>query len=160
MKKNKQVEQNAGIWLDQENAIIVHLQEDKEPVVEKLVSGVEARLRTPGEGKKFSQYGQNIVGNQEKKQHRQHNQREKFFNDIISHLQQDNHLYLYGPSAAKEGLMNAIEKVPGMSEKVSAIATTGKLTSRTAVIVANEYFNGEAYRLYRKNRKKALKMQS
>jgi stalled ribosome rescue protein Dom34 len=160
MKKTKPVERNAGIWLDQENAIIVHLQEASAPVVEKLASGVETRLREPGQSKKFSQYGQTIVGNQEKKQHRQHNQREHFFKDIISHIRQEDHLYLFGPAAAKEGLMNAMEKVPGMADKVSAMATTGKLTSRAAIVVTNEYFNGEAYRLYRKNRKKALKMQS
>ena len=160
MKKIKPVEQNAGIWLDQDSAIIVHLQKNAEPVVEKLVSGVETRLRVPGESKIFSQYGHTVVDNREKKQHRLQNQRNKFFKEMFRHLQKDDHLYLFGPSEAKEGLMNVIEKVPGMADKVSAMANTGKLTSRAAIVVTNEYFNGEAYRLYRKNRRKALKMQS
>ena len=82
MKKIKPVEQNAGIWLDQDSAIIVHLQKNAEPVVEKLVSGVETRLRVPGESKIFSQYGHTVVDNQEKKQHRRQNQRNKFFKEI------------------------------------------------------------------------------
>ncbi len=157
MKKIKPPEKKAGIWLDQETAYIIHLETETAPVVEKLVSGVESRIRIPGEGKVMARFGQSFLNDQEKKQHRQHNQRRDFFKNLIDHLRQDEFLYLFGPGKAKEGLNNAIEKEKGLAGRVTAIETTDKLTRKGAVQQAASYFNGEAFRLYKKNLKKAFK---
>ncbi|MBI3139132.1 MAG: hypothetical protein HYZ15_11145 [Sphingobacteriales bacterium] len=157
MKKIKPPEKKAGIWLDQETAYIIHLEDEAAPVVEKLVSGVESRIRVPGEGKVMARFGQSFLNDQEKKQQRQRNQRQHFFKNLIAHLQQDQFLYLFGPGKAKEGLNNVIEKEKGLAGRVTAIETTDKLTRKGAMQQAVSYFNGEAFRIFKKNRKKALK---
>lgn len=160
MKKIKPPEKKAGIWLDQETAYIVHIIGEEEPIIESLKSGVESRIRYPGEGKVSARFGQSFIDDQEKKQHRQRNQREKFFKQIISHIHDEDYFYLFGPGKAKEGLNNAIEKDGSIRGKVAEIETTGMMTGKQALAKAESYFHEEPFRLYKKNLKKLKKAMS
>jgi len=103
MKKVKPPEKKAGVWLDQETAFIVHLIGDAEPVVERLKSGVESRIRIPGEVKVSARFGQSFLDDKEKKQHRQRNQREKFFKSIIKMIHDVDYIYLLVREKRRKG---------------------------------------------------------
>lgn len=160
MKKIKPPERKAGIWLDQENALIVHIIGDGEPVTERLKSGVESRIRYPGEGKVSARFGQSYLDDQEKKQHRQRNQREKFFKKIAGLIHDDDFIYLFGPGMAKEGLNNYIEQEPGIKAKVVDIEAADKLTKKQVVLKVQNYFADEAFKLFKKKLKKQKKAMS
>lgn len=160
MKKIKPPEKKAGVWLDQENAFIIHITGDAEPVVERLKSGVESRIRYAGEGKVSARFGQSYLDDQEKKQHRQKNQREKFFKQIIGLIHDDDFLYLFGPGMAKESLNNVIEKEHDIKAKVVSIKATDKLTRKQAILKVQDYFNDDAFRLFKKNLRKQKKAMS
>ena len=66
MKKIKKVENKAGVWINQEIAIIVHIDGDNHPKIEKIKSGVESRVRYAGETKVFARFGHAFISDQEK----------------------------------------------------------------------------------------------
>jgi hypothetical protein len=160
MKKVKPPERKAGIWLDQENAYIVQIIGEDEPVIEKIKSNVESRIRIPGEVKVSARFGNLFADDKEKKQHRQQNQREKFFKKVIDLVHDDDYLYLFGPGKAKEGLNNAIEKSHSIKGEVVAIETTDKLTQKETLTKTKEYYNNDTFRMFKKNLRKKLKAMS
>jgi hypothetical protein len=154
MKKNKPPERKAGIWLDQETAFIIHITGEEEPVIKRLKSGVESRVRYPGEVKVMARFGQAYLDDQEKKQRRQRNQREKFFKELIGLIHEDDYIYIFGPGKAKEGLNNAIEKDHSIKGKVVAIEAADKLTRNQMLQKVVTYFNDEAFRSFKKSLRK------
>jgi hypothetical protein len=157
MKKVKLPEHKAGIWLDQETAYIIHMKGDTLDKVEGLISDVDSRVRMAGEGKVYARFGHTFIDNQEKTQHRQHNQRQHFFKEILTHLKGTNFLYLFGPGQARHGLQRLIEKDHDLAGHVVNSATAGVMNKRLAVIETLAYFNGDGFKQYKKERRKVMK---
>ena len=157
MKKVKIPEHKAGIWLDQETAYIVHMKGEMLDKVEGLISDVESRVRMAGEGKVYARFGHSFIDNQEKTQHRQHNHRQHFFKEILSHLKGAYFLYLFGPGQARQGLQRIIEKDHDLSGHIAHTAAPDIMNKRLAVIETLAYFNGEAFKQFKKERRKAMK---
>lgn len=157
MKKLKLPEHKAGIWLDQETAYIVHVLGNTVDKVEGLISDVESRVRMAGEGKVYARYGHAFIDNQEKTQHRQHNQRQHFFKEILSHLKGTDFLYLFGPGQAKNGLQRLIEKDHDLTGHIAKTAAADMMNKRLAVIETLAYFKSEDYKQFKKERRKAMK---
>ena len=150
MKKQKLPLRKAGIWLDQENAYIVQFTEGEEPVVKRIKSDVESRVRIQGETKAFARFGHSFLSDQEKKQRRQRNQREKFFKELIGEIREDDFLYLFGPGKAKEGLNNAIEKDPDFRGKVVEIGPADKMTRKQIAAKTIDFFGSELFTDFKK----------
>lgn len=155
MKKIKP-EVKTGIWIDQETAYIIRLAED-EPVIEKIKSGVESRVRIPGEGKNFARFGETYVNDEEKKQRRQHQQRKKYFKEVIAHILHDDFLYLFGPGKGKEELNNAIEEERGFKGKVILIETTDRLSQNQMKEKVTEFFDSKEFRDKRRTYRRQLR---
>ena len=68
MKKIKAPEKKAGIWIDQETAYIIRVSGETEPMLERIKSDVESRIRIRGEGKVSARFGNAFIDDQEKKQ--------------------------------------------------------------------------------------------
>lgn len=110
MKKKYLPEKKTGIWIDQEEAFLIRLEENKEPVIQHLRSDVESRVRTRGEEKVSARFGNAFIDDQEKKQRRQRRERKRYFDDIIDLVRNDDYIFLFGPGKGKEELKNAFEK--------------------------------------------------
>lgn len=150
MKKIRPPEVKAGIWLDQENAWIIKIAGKDEPVVSKLGSEVESRVRFKGEGKVFARFGNAFISDQEKKQKRQVNQRQKYFKEIIAAVPDVDYLYLFGPGRAKEGLLNAIEKTKGLKAKVASLEAADKMTTGEAKAETIRFFNDMVFKAFKR----------
>jgi len=157
MKKLKLPEHNAGIWLDQETAYIVHLTGNEVEKVEGLISDVESRVRVAGEGKVYARFGHSFLDNQEKAQNRQTNQRKQFFKEILSHLAAVDFIYLFGPGQAHHGLKRLIEKDHLLAGHIAGVETSDRMNKRQAVIATLAYFNGDAFRQFKRERRKTMK---
>ncbi len=157
MKKIKPPERKAGIWVDQETAYIVHLNGEDVDKVEGLISDVESRVRMAGEGKVYARFGHAFLDNQEKMQTRQHNQRQHFFKEILTHLKGENFLYLFGPGKAKHGLHRLIEKDHELAGHIAKMDTVDMMNKRQAMAATLAYFKSDEYKQYKKERRKALK---
>lgn len=143
--KKVRPEVKTGIWIDQETAYIIRVVGD-EPVVEKIKSGVESRVRIPGEGKNFARFGETYVNEEEKKQRRQQQQRKKYFKEVIAHILHDDFLYLFGPGKGKEELNNAIEKERAFKGKVMLIETTDRMSQNQMNEKVTGFFDSKEFR--------------
>ena len=156
MKKIKKHENRAGIWIDQTKAVIVHIVSDGDPIIEKIRSGVESKVRFPGETKVFARFGNAFISDQEKKQHRQKNEREKYFRKIISLLQQADFIYVFGPSDARHELVNDIQKDPVLKNKFIKTEKVDRLTEKQILRHVVNYFSGEDFIIEKTNQQKLL----
>jgi len=157
MKKIKLPEHKAGIWLDQETAFIVHLSGTEIAKVVGLIGDVESRVRLAGEGKVYARFGHAFLDNQEKTQHRQANQRAKFFKEIIRHLQGVEIVYVFGPGQARHGLHRMMEKDPMLAGHTAACVAADRMSKRQAEAATLAYFNSEEYKMFRKERRRTIK---
>ena len=158
MKKMRLPQKKTGIWIDQEKAFLIRLEDDKEPVIEKIKSDVESRVRTKGEVKVYARFGNAFIGDQEKKQRRQRHERKHYFDEIISRVGDDDYLFLFGPGKGKEELKNAIEKEHSMRAKLLAFETTDRLTKNQLIEKTVKYFTSDEFRDAFSNLKGKLKV--
>jgi hypothetical protein len=158
MKKIKLPEKKAGIWLDQEKAYIITITEDSYPVIEKIRSAVESRIRVAGEDKVFSRFGHTIVDGQVKKQRRQEHQRHRYFTEIINAIQDVNYIYVFGPSDARHELNNEIEKNHILKDRVVAIKSAARMTQEQMVHAVLNFFDSDEFRNFKKNLRKQKAM--
>jgi hypothetical protein len=156
MKKIKNPDNKTGIWLDQKKAILIRLVGDNEPVAEKLKSGVESRVRFTGEVTTMTRFGRATINDQEKKQHRQKNEKEKYFKKIIALLTGADYLYIFGPSDTRHELINDIAKDPVLRKKFIATEKAGRMSEKMIIKQTMDYFNGEIFRSEKKKLRKLL----
>ena len=150
MKKARPPEIRAGIWLDQENAVLVILHGKEEPQVSVVLSGVESRVRIKGEGKVYSRFGSAFISDQEKKQRRQQNQRKHFFREIMDRVQEADYLFVFGPGPAKEGLRNVIEKTRGFKPRLAALEVADEMPEDAVAVKVQKYFLGMAFKAFKR----------
>jgi hypothetical protein len=150
MKKKYLPEKKTGIWIDQNDAFLIRLENDKAPVVQQIKSNVESRVRVKGEGKISARFGDSFIDDQEKKQRRQRNERKKYFEEIINQVHNDDYLLLFGPGKGKEELNNAIEKTKGVKAKVIGIETTDRLSDNQMLKKTIDYFESADFREVKK----------
>jgi stalled ribosome rescue protein Dom34 len=159
MTKLKKPDIKTGIWIDQEKAMLVYIIGEADPITEILKSGVESRIRHAGETKVMARFGQAFINDQEKKQHRQKNMREKFFKEIIRHIQQADYIYVFGPSDARHELINDIAKEPVLKKKFLVTERSDRMSGQRIIKQTMDYFNGESFRAEKKKRRKHLASQ-
>ena len=156
MKKIRSPEIKAGIWIDQEKAFIVHMEGEGPPLLEKIKSEVESRIRIPGEGKVSARFGQSFIDDQEKKQHRQHNQREKFFKEVVKLVKGWDYLYLMGPGPAKDGLYNALENDVTVKAKVILTEPADRMTRQQLIAKVETFFKDKLFLMLKRKMKKEM----
>jgi len=157
MKKSRHPDIKVGIWLDQEKAFIIRIEGDTDPVMEKIKSDVESRIRTAGEGKVSARFGQSFIDDQEKKQKRQRHQRHRYFKEIIGHIQDADYVGIFGPGKAREELNNVIEADGPVKDKVVTIEPADKITKSQMMALVRNYFNSESFLTTKKGLKKGRK---
>ncbi len=134
-----------GIWINQGGAFIIRITGKNEPVITKVKSGVESRVRFEGEGKMYSRFGNAFIDDQEKKQKRQQQQRRRFFKKIIGLVHDDDYLVLFGPGKAKMELNKALEKEPGIKTKVLGVETSDRMTQNQMKEFVRDFFAVELF---------------
>jgi hypothetical protein len=158
MKKMRLPQKKTGIWIDQEKAFLIRLEGDKEPVIKRIKSDVESRVRIKGEEKVSARFGNAFIDDQEKKQSRQRNERKRYFDEIIGKVRDDDYIFLFGPGKGKEELKNAIEKEHSMRAKVLAFETTDRLTKNQLLEKTRKYFDSDEFRDALSNMRRKLKV--
>lgn len=139
--KNKFHElKKAGIWIDQEEAYIFKITGAEDPVMEKINSGVELRNRIHGDKENVTRFGSVILGEREKKQRRQRNERAKYYKNILSHIQDVDYCHIFGPGETKHELAKSIRKNNTMKEKILTVENSGRLTLNQMKVKVKQFF--------------------
>jgi hypothetical protein len=156
MKKARLPERKTGIWIDQDRAILIRLEGNKEPVIKTVKSDVESRVRIAGEEKVSARFGNTFIDDQEKKQRRQRHERKRYFDEIISLVKEDDYLFLFGPGRGKQELQKAVQKLKGVRARIMQLETTDRMTKNQMLEKTVRYFTGDEFLKAKRNLKDEL----
>jgi hypothetical protein len=121
---------NVGIWIDHERAIIVFASEGRIST-KTLESDVGAHPRYSGQQD----------GGGEKKYEARHGQRlDEYYDEVIGQLGQPDALLIFGPGEAKLELKERLSRSKTLSERIVGVATADKLTDPQVVAKVKEHF--------------------
>jgi hypothetical protein len=137
-----------GIWIDHRRAYIVSCnksrlefeQEEKETVI-TIESGVEKHLRLSGGARtRNTPYGPQDIAVDSKIDDRRKHQLQDYYQDIIRRIQGAKKILIFGPGEAKRELEKEIKKSKALSQKISAVETTDKMTERQIAAKTRKFF--------------------
>jgi len=128
-----------GLWVDHEKAIIVSLMNGNHKVIH-VESDVEGHFRLKDDSQSISP--SNLQGNtiESKMDSRYHKYLNIYFQQIINLLKEAKRIFIFGPGEAKIELKKMIEKNKLLSNKISDIEATDKLTEPQIVAKVKKYF--------------------
>ena len=98
-----------GIWIDSKKAVIVHLKKD-EAIVHVIHSGIEKRIRIPGEVKWFTRFANQYLNFEKRKENRRANAIRNYLKKVINEIKSVDELVLFGPASMKTKLGKTIQE--------------------------------------------------
>ncbi len=138
-KLNMKTQNNTGIWIDSKQAIIVKLNNENESI-EKVPSGIEGRVRIPGEGKKTTRMGNHFFPDEKKEEEKHKHQLTGYFKNVIDKINDSDSILIIGPSESKLGLQKAISQSKNFYSTPVMVDTEGHLTDNQVVARVKDYF--------------------
>ncbi len=144
------MKKQSGIWLDLRNAYIVTLPPNGKktpPEVTVIPSAIEESAPTGG-SRSQTPWGPQGGDNERSAQERRHHEEKRYFEAIIHLIPVDtDELVIFGPSEAKHGLLNEIEKHKHFHPKVMGLESTDKMSEKQIVAWVNQYFKRPVKRI-------------
>lgn len=131
---------NTGIWIDSKQAIIVKLNDKMETIL-KVPSGIDGRVRIPGEGKQYTRMGKQFFNDEKKIEEKHNHQLSGYFKNVIEKIKDSDSILIIGPSKSKLGLQKAISQSKNISPKRVMVNAEDHLTDKQVVAKVKEYFN-------------------
>ncbi len=128
----------SGIWIDQKEAIIVFLDNEKEKVI-NVNSHVDVGNVKGGAGNSTPYAMQDAVSESkfmEKKKHQMH----EFFQNIIEKIGDSDEFFILGPAEAKYGLQKEINKNPILKRKLIMVQTVDSMTKNQVIARVKAFF--------------------
>lgn len=101
---------NYGVWIDQKKAIIGYFDLRGSFHHQTIYSGIETRLRFPGETTDKIRFGTTKLNRQLQKQNKLHNQMYAFCKRVKKQLKNMNAVLILGPSDAKMKLRQVLQE--------------------------------------------------
>lgn len=157
MKKSYREKGFTGIWIDQERAYLVHFPSSGTPSVEMMVSGVESRVRFPGEGKQGTRFGASFLDDQETRQRRQQQQRLAFFRQVTAALKGDDYLFVMGPGPAHEQLHKAMLRKKGFENRIVAVEAADRMSRAQLLEKMRNYIASPEFTAWKKAVRKRMR---
>ena len=130
---------NTGIWIDSKQAIIVKLNDETE-TIEKVPSGIEGRMRIPGEGNKFTRMGKQFFTDEKKDEEKRKHQLTGYFRNVIEKIQDADSILIIGPAESKLGLKKAISQSKNIASKLVMVDAEDHLTDKQVTAKVKEFF--------------------
>ena len=137
------LKENAGLWLDHQQAFIVVLSKTGEET-KRIQSNVEKQLRRAGEPAigRF-EYQEVPADDSQQREHTGHLAR--YYDEIVAHLRHAGAVLIFGPGEAKGELKKRFENGKVRSRLVTT-ETTDKMTEPQIVAYVRHHFDHEAAR--------------
>ena len=130
---------NIGLWIDHERTFLVSLKNREEKII-KIESEVESHIKSLGGSRTASPYGPQDVAAEKKLERKRKQHLHHFYQNIIGVIKDADHLFIFGPGAAKVELEKEIKKSKQLSAKISGIEPADKMTERQIIAKIKKYF--------------------
>lgn len=133
------MKQQSGIWIDTKKAVIVHLKKD-EHIVRVIHSGIEKRIRIPGEVKWFTRFANQYLNFEKKKENRRSNEILNYLKKVTNEIKSADELVLFGPAALKTELEKTIRNNTLHSPVIMSVETADSMTENQMVAWVKDYY--------------------
>ena len=128
--------QNIGLWIDHKQAFLIWHDRKK---VEVIPSNLEPRIHFSGGARIGGKYNQS-VDSELRHNDRYNNQLSKYYENVISTIQNADSIFIMGPGEAKLELERAIRKRKALIKKLLKIETADKMTKKQMIAYVKEFF--------------------
>ena len=130
---------NIGIWLDQKEANIITLTDDKKEL-KTIYSEIETRERFPGEGKQFGRFGEQYINDEKSKKNRIEDQTNRYLNEIALVLSKADNIMIFGPAQTKNKLEKIIHNNSNLVTKLKDVINADQMTENQKVAYVKKYY--------------------
>ena len=127
---------NIGLWIDHKQAFLIWQNRKK---VEVIPSNLEPRIHFSGGARIGGKYNQS-VDSELRHNDRYNNQLSKYYENVISTIQNADSIFIMGPGEAKLELERAIRKRKALIKKLLKIETADKMTKKQMIAYVKEFF--------------------
>jgi nitrogenase subunit NifH len=121
-------EKKLGIWMDHASA---HLMEYADPIVTKVVTSNS----THAEKEKTLQKSESMMHNKDQQQE------SEYYKELGESIKNYDEVLLFGPTKAKDELLNILKKDPGFSKIKIDIKQTDQMTENQEHAFVSDYFS-------------------
>lgn len=128
--------QNIGLWIDHKQAFLIWHDRKK---VEVIPSNLEPRIHFSGGTRIGGKHNQS-VDSELRHNDRYNNQLSKYYENVISTIQNADSIFIMGPGEAKLELERAIRKRKALIKKLLKIETADKMTKKQMIAYVREFF--------------------
>lgn len=132
------MEKKIGIWLDNDNAIIVSLVDDQE-LLQKIESRVE-HFHIHGGSRSSTPYGPQDAVSDSKLMYRKKQQMKNYFKRIMAEIKDASSIAIFGPAEAKNSLAKELEQDSVLSKMVYAVQTADSMTEKQKVALIKDFY--------------------
>lgn len=130
----------AGLWLDRRQAVVVSITDIGE-FVTRIESDIERKVRLSGGSRmKKTPYGPQQVSVDGKQEARIKRQLRRYYQEIISSIQDANKILIFGPGEAKAELHKELGKTGWVAQKIITVEPADKMTDRQIAAKVRRFF--------------------
>lgn len=133
------VKGKVGVWIDLDRAVLIGIHGDTHTVV-TLDSPVEHRVRTEGEGKDFSRFGDQYIDHERSREARREQQIRQYARAVAAHLSGAEQIVIFGPAQMKDWLRKTILEQPILASRLKAVESADSMTESQMVAWVRDYF--------------------
>ena len=132
------MEKQIGLWIDHKQAMIVILKEDKEEV-KHIQSDIEKHVRFRGGARTKNAYSPQFFKAETQLDRRFNEHLNKYYNQIISQVNDADSLYVFGSGEAKHEFEKRLRSEKCRISKIH-VETADKMTDRQIAAKVRKYF--------------------
>jgi stalled ribosome rescue protein Dom34 len=128
-----------GIWIDKEKAILITLLGDNHSV-KCIESGIVSKKRIEGEGKDFGKFGDQYTNAEKHTENKIKQQTVIYLEEIIIEIKKANDVVVFGPAEMKKELAKFVRSKNDMANIKLEVKTADNMTDNQRVAWVKEYF--------------------
>ena len=129
--------QNIGLWIDHKQAFLIWHNRKR---VEVIPSNLEPRTHFSGGARIGGRYNQS-VDSELRHNDRYNNQLSKYYEQVISTIQNADSIFIMGPGEAKLELEKAIKKRKDLLRKLLKVETADKMSKNQMIAYVRGFFS-------------------
>lgn len=146
------MKKEVGLWIDHRRAVLV-INLDQEEEIKRITSLMEKHVRYSGASETNGAGELHHDASEDGRDRRFDNRLNRYYDEIISNLQDTTSILILGPGAAKGELQKRLE-VHGLSDRIVALKTTDKMTDDQIAGEVRQYFRDSQHDAVRINRQR------
>jgi hypothetical protein len=127
-----------GLWIDHRQAVIV-ITLNREESIKRITSDMEKHVRYSGASEASGEGASHSDTSEGGKERRFDDQLNRYYDEVISYLDDATTILIVGPGEAKVELQKRLES-HGLSDRVAAVKTADKMTDDQIATYVRQHF--------------------